>query len=127
MEQANKAKNGGIIVYTIGVLLDTLEPAVAAIARDTLVNMASSSARYFDSPTKEHLYLAFQSITENIVTTVTAPPINCDPGYIPCSLVDPSQCDPCSAGGSCCVKDKCSFGSCLSTGVKFREMLKRTG
>ncbi|MDX2168928.1 MAG: VWA domain-containing protein [Deltaproteobacteria bacterium] len=69
INKAAAAKAAGTYVFTIGLNLNNLAPATAAIARDTLQQMASSSGAYFESPSSAQLQGIFSQIA-NIITTL---------------------------------------------------------
>jgi len=58
-------------IYTIGLSLSDLVPvAHEMVARETLYEVSSSPAHYFDSASPENLQTAYTSIANNIIQKI---------------------------------------------------------
>jgi len=66
INQAAAAKAAGTIVFTIGLNLGDYSAATQTVARNTLIAMASSADKYFESPTSAQLQGIFNSIADTI-------------------------------------------------------------
>lgn len=69
VNQAATAKAAGTIVFTIGLNLNNLGSATAAVARAELQAMASNSGDYYEAPTSSQLSTIFSQIA-TVITNV---------------------------------------------------------
>ena len=66
VNKAAAAKAAGTIVFSIGLNLDNITPAVANVARSTLQAIATDAAKYYGSPSPGDLAAIFQDIATQV-------------------------------------------------------------